>query len=73
MKNDVQSKLTNLREARESGDVERTRTNLQAVQEATYRLGELMYQQAEPQEGGTRKDQGDVVDAEFEVVDEDKK
>ena len=30
--------------------------------------------QAEPQEGGPRKDHGDVVDAEFEVVDEkDKK
>jgi len=29
--------------------------------------------QAEPQEGGPRKDQGDVVDAEFEVVDEGKK
>ena len=28
---------------------------------------------AEPQTGGPRKDQGDVVDAEFEVVDEDKK
>ncbi len=28
---------------------------------------------AESQEGGPRKDQGDVVDAEFEVVDEDKK
>jgi len=29
--------------------------------------------QAEPQAEGPRKDQGDVVDAEFEVVDEDKK
>jgi molecular chaperone DnaK len=29
--------------------------------------------QAEPQQNGPRKDQGDVVDAEFEVVDEDKK
>jgi molecular chaperone DnaK len=29
--------------------------------------------QAHPQEEGPRKDQGDVVDAEFEVVDEDKK
>jgi molecular chaperone DnaK len=29
--------------------------------------------QAEPQQEGPRKDQGDVVDAEFEVVDEDKK
>ena len=29
--------------------------------------------QAEPQSEGPRKDQGDVVDAEFEVVDEDKK
>ncbi len=29
--------------------------------------------QAEPQTEGARKDQGDVVDAEFEVVDEDKK
>ena len=27
----------------------------------------------EPQKEGPRKDQGDVVDAEFEVVDEDKK
>ncbi len=27
----------------------------------------------EPQTEGPRKDQGDVVDAEFEVVDEDKK
>src|SRR5262249_51170662 len=29
--------------------------------------------QAQPQTEGPRKDQGDVVDAEFEVVDEDKK
>ena len=29
--------------------------------------------QAEPETEGPRKDQGDVVDAEFEVVDEDKK
>ena len=29
--------------------------------------------QGEPQADGPRKDQGDVVDAEFEVVDEDKK
>jgi len=29
--------------------------------------------QAQPQEEGPRKDQGDVVDAEFEVVDEEKK
>ena len=27
----------------------------------------------EPQQGGPRKHQGDVVDAEFEVVDDDKK
>jgi molecular chaperone DnaK len=29
--------------------------------------------QGEPQQGGAAKNQGDVVDAEFEVVDEDKK
>ena len=29
--------------------------------------------QAQPQDEGPRKDQGDVVDAEFEVVDEEKK
>jgi molecular chaperone DnaK len=29
--------------------------------------------QGQPQSGGAKKDQGDVVDAEFEVVDEDKK
>src|SRR5262249_9528806 len=77
VKNDVQSKLTNLREARESGDVERIRTNLQAVQEATYRLGELMYQQAGPQEGeGARNghgeaegtpEEGEVIEAEYKA------
>jgi molecular chaperone DnaK len=35
--------------------------------------GEHPGPQAEPQAEGPRKDQGDVVDAEFEVVDEDKK
>ena len=77
VKNDVQSKLTNLREAREAGDIERTRTNLQAVQEATYRLGELMYQQAEPPPGeaghnghgeaeGT-PEEGEVIEAEYKA------
>ena len=35
--------------------------------------GERPGPQTEPQTEGSRKDQGDVVDAEFEVVDEDKK
>src|SRR5882757_2173656 len=35
--------------------------------------GERPGPQGEPQSDGPRKDQGDVVDAEFEVVDEDKK
>jgi molecular chaperone DnaK len=35
--------------------------------------GERPGPQGEPQPDGARKDQGDVVDAEFEVVDEDKK
>ena len=35
--------------------------------------GGVRQPQAEPQDGGPRKHHGYVVDAEFEVVDEDKK
>jgi molecular chaperone DnaK len=46
VRGEVQTALTNLREARESGDVEQIRNRLDALQEATNRLGEAVYRTA---------------------------
>jgi molecular chaperone DnaK len=79
MKNEVQSKLTNLREARESDDADRIRTATSAVKEATMRLGELMYQRSAgagaegAQEDGhapgeaAESPEGEVIEAEYKA------
>jgi molecular chaperone DnaK len=46
VRNNVESALTNLREAVDSGDLERIKTRVDALQEATYRLSEAAYQAA---------------------------
>jgi len=81
VKNDVQSKLTNLREAQESGDLERIRSTRDALQQATLRLGEIMYQQSAPGGGAPGADghgetgeagaeeahEGEVIEAEYKA------
>jgi molecular chaperone DnaK len=46
VKNQVQSALTNLRDAMDSSDLERIRSRMDALQEAQNRLGEAVYQAA---------------------------
>jgi molecular chaperone DnaK len=80
VKNDIQSKLTNLREAQESGDLDRIRQTRDALQEATLRLGEIMYQQGAPggapgadghgepgQPGAEEPAEGEVIEAEYKA------
>jgi molecular chaperone DnaK len=80
VKNNVESALANLREAKESGDLERIKTRLDALQEATYRLSEAAYQSAGAGAGpGAGADQGaaegatagnpdeDVIEAEYKT------
>ncbi len=75
IKTEVQTALTNLREAQESGDVERIKSKMDILQQATYKLSEAAYQAAgagstATAEGPTGKgqagsDDDDVIDAEY--------
>jgi molecular chaperone DnaK len=81
LKNEVQSKLTNLREAKESGDLERIRTNLDQLQQALFRMSEQMYQRTAPGGGPTEEpgadgaaggqpgapEEGEVIEAEYKA------
>lgn len=81
LKNEVQSKLTNLREAKESGDVDRIRTSLEALRQALYKMSEQLYQRSAPGEGtagepgangggeapGGAPEEGEVIEAEYKA------
>ncbi len=83
IRNEVQSNLTNLREAMESGDAERVRTRMDALQQSTFKLSEAAYQSAgaagEPGPGagagagtgaatpGAGAEDEDVIDAEYKT------
>jgi molecular chaperone DnaK len=80
-KSAIEAAVTELKEAKEGEDVEAIQAKTQALAQAAMKLGEAMYaaeQQAAGDGGGEDGDQGasgaeDVVDAEFEEVDDDKK
>jgi molecular chaperone DnaK len=76
----IESALTELKQAMEGDDVDAIRTKTEALATASHKLAEVMYQQAQAgaadaeggeAAGGGRQD--DVVDAEFEEVDDKKK
>jgi molecular chaperone DnaK len=76
----IETALEELKSAIEGDDVEQIKAKTEALATASQKLGEIMYQQAQSEaqaggeaaaEGGEQKD--DVVDAEFEEVDDDKK
>jgi molecular chaperone DnaK len=82
LKSSVQSAIAELRSATEGDDVEAIQQKTQALAQASMKLGEMMYQaqQGDDDAGGgddgpTAADGGpdDVVDADFEEVDDDKK
>jgi molecular chaperone DnaK len=70
----VDEALTEAREALKSEDVERMKRAQQALTQASHKLAEIMYREAQAQQGGAKKDggapggtkEGEVVDAEFE-------
>ncbi len=76
-KTEIEEKLAAVKEVLDSGDAEKIKAASDELMQASMKMGEAMYkdQQAES-EGGSEdaKDNGDdVVDADFEEVDKDKK
>ncbi|WP_373085831.1 molecular chaperone DnaK [Sneathiella sp.] len=76
----IETALNDLKEAKESDDIEALKSKMEALQTVSMKLGEALYAQsqaeaeapeASPEEGSSSDD--DVVDADFEEVDEDKK
>jgi molecular chaperone DnaK len=86
-KTSIQEGIVTARKALEGGDVEAIRSQIQELSKASHKLAEEMYKQtAQPQSkegegaqasggdgGGTSKGNDNVVDADFEEVDKDKK
>ncbi|MGO4333430.1 molecular chaperone DnaK [Labrys sp. KB_33_2] len=74
-KSTVEAAVTALKSALEGEDVELIKTRTNDLQQAAMKLGEALYQQqaagAPGDEAGTKND--DVVDADFEEVDDSKK
>ncbi|HKJ88802.1 MAG TPA: Hsp70 family protein, partial [Gammaproteobacteria bacterium] len=77
----IESALEDLKKAIEGDDAEAIKAKTEALAQASHKLAEAMYAQAQ-QEGGEGGQEGeattggekeDVVEAEFEEVDEDKK
>ena len=76
----IESALEDLKKAMEGDDPEAIKSKTEALATASQKLGEILYQQAQSEaaaggageaEGGDQKD--DVVDAEFEEVDDEEK
>ncbi|MAL79367.1 MAG: molecular chaperone DnaK [Sneathiella sp.] len=83
VKGPIEAALGELKEVKENGDVETIKAKMEALQGASMKLGEALYAQSQGEaqadgnadaagpEGKTTDD--DVVDADFEEVDDDKK
>jgi len=79
-KKGIETALEDLKKAMENDDPEAIKSKTEALATASQKLGEVVYQKAQSEaeagnageaEGGDQKD--DVVDAEFEEVDDDEK
>ncbi|MGC8834779.1 MAG: molecular chaperone DnaK [Armatimonadota bacterium] len=75
-KSRVETAINNLKDAVNSGDVERIRVTMDELQQATFRLGEIAYQKASQQYTSTTSSSGSstdqkpddgVIDAEFKA------
>jgi molecular chaperone DnaK len=84
VKGPIETALTELKEAKEGDDIEAIKSKMEALQAASMKLGEALYAQSQGEqadagaEGGSQEQSDasaddDVVDADFEEVDEDKK
>ena len=83
IKEEIEKSISDLKEASEKDDVEEIKTKLDALTKVSMKLGEAMYkaeQEKAAAEGSseeasdkTAESDEDIVDADFEEVDEDKK
>ncbi|RBO97776.1 molecular chaperone DnaK [Pseudochrobactrum asaccharolyticum] len=74
----IETALAALKTAVEGDDAEDIKAKTQTLAEASMKLGQAMYESAQGEEGGegaadARAEEDDVVDADFEEIDEDKK
>ncbi|WP_169566966.1 molecular chaperone DnaK [Sneathiella limimaris] len=81
VKGPVQTALDELKEVKDSDDISSIKEKMEALQQASMKLGEAVYAQSQaegaeaaPEEASeSSSSDDDVVDADFEEVDEDKK
>ena len=79
LKSSVQESLTNLKSSLEGDDLEDIKKKSEALSQVMMKLGEAAYkdlpdqENAPPEEDKSKNDDADVVDADFEEVDNDKK
>ncbi|WBU30233.1 molecular chaperone DnaK [Rhodopseudomonas palustris] len=69
----IEDALSDLREALKGDDAEAIKVKSNTLAQASMKLGEAMYKQAEAAGGAQQAGKDDVVDAEFTEVDDDKK
>ena len=81
-KSEVEAAIADLKSVTESGSSEEIKAKTEALQQASYKLAEIAYSDAQAAAGGAQATgdfntnpggSDDVVDAEYEVVDEDDK
>ncbi|HID10549.1 MAG TPA: molecular chaperone DnaK, partial [Candidatus Latescibacteria bacterium] len=76
---EVEEKVRALREALKEGEIEAIKARMEELQEATYKLSELLYQrpgsersrEAEREGAEEKEGEGEVIDAEFEAQDQE--
>ena len=77
--NDIKSKLDDLKKANESDDIEKIKKSVEDLNSSWQKVSQQMYQQAQnqqdpqPQSGNDKKENDDVQDADYEVVEDDEK
>jgi molecular chaperone DnaK len=80
-KSEVETGLEELKKALEGTDIDEIKAKTETLQQSSYKLAEVVYQAAEAAEGGAAEaaeggeseaGSDDVVDADYEVVDEEK-
>jgi len=76
-KTEVEAALADAKKALEGGDLDEIKSTTEKLQQASYKLAEIVYQDAQAQqgeggEGGQAGSEEEVVEADYEVVDEDK-
>ena len=70
-KSSINAKIEDLKSALTTDNVEDIKAKNDALTQEFYKISEKLYQNANPQGQGAEQKKDDVVDADYEVVDED--